>query len=155
QNRSTLDNRINSLGVGEQVIQRQGASRIVVQLPGVQDTAEARKMIGATATLEYRAVVGNEADWAEAARTGVVPPGARLYYMRPQAPGAPRTPILLSRRVIGSGDQLLTAAAQPSPDSGLPSVSIELNRAGDEHMLAFTRQNVGKRIDRKSTRLNS
>ncbi|KAA2284202.1 protein translocase subunit SecD [Arenimonas fontis] len=146
QNRSTLDNRINSLGVGEQVIQRQGASRIVVQLPGVQDTAEARKMIGATATLEYRAVVGNESDWAEAARTGVVPPGARLYYMRPQVPGGPRQPILLSRRVIASGDQLVTAASQPDPQSGTPSVSIELNRAGGERMLAFTRENVGKRM---------
>jgi len=146
QNRVTLENRINSLGVGEQVIQRQGASRIVVQMPGIQDTAEARKMIGATATLEYRAVVGDESDWFEAARTGVVPPGARLYYMRPQAPGAPRQPILLSRRVIASGDQLVTAASQYDPQSGRPSVSIELNRAGGERMLAFTRENVGKRM---------
>lgn len=146
QNRTTLDNRINSLGVGEQVIQRQGASRIVVQMPGVQDTAEARKLIGATATLEYRAVVGAEQDWAEAERTGVVPPGARLYYERPRVPGGPRTPILLSRRLIASGDQLVTAASMPNPTDGSPSVSIELNRAGGDRMLAFTQENVGKRM---------
>ncbi len=144
QNRTTLENRINSLGVGEQVIQRQGASRIVVQLPGVQDTAEARKLIGATATLEYRAVVEGNAE--EAARTGVVPPGARLYYKRPMVPGAPRQPILLSRRVIASGDQLVTAAAIPDPQSGAPAVSIELNRAGGDRMQAFTLENVGKRM---------
>lgn len=146
QNRTTLDNRINSLGVGEQVIQRQGASRIVVQLPGVQDTAEARKLIGATATLEYRAVVGAEQDWAEAERTGVVPPGARLYYERPRVAGGPRTPILLARRLIASGDQLVTASSMPDPQSGTPAVSIELNKAGGDRMLAFTRDNVGKRM---------
>src|SRR5690606_32925717 len=102
QNRTTLDNRINSLGVGEQVIQRQGESRIVVQLPGVQDTAEARKLIGATATLEYRHVLdyGNQA--VQAAATGVVPPNARLYYSRDLDASGNRRPILLSRRVIVS-----------------------------------------------------
>ena len=144
QNRSTLDNRINSLGVGEQVIQRQGESRIVVQLPGVQDTAEARKLIGATATLEYRHVVDNGVKAVEAARTGAVPANARLYFMRePGADGQPQ-PILLSRRVIVTGDQLVNATSSPDPQGGGPAVQIELNNAGGNRMLAHTRDNVGQ-----------
>jgi preprotein translocase subunit SecD len=144
QNRTTLDNRINSLGVGEQVIQRQGDSRIVVLLPGVQDTAEARKLIGATATLEYRHVIdyGNLA--MEAARTGVVPPNARLYRTRDiGADGKPR-PILLSRRIIVSGDQLVNATSLLDPQTGTPAVSIELNRLGGDRMQAHTLENVGQ-----------
>ena len=144
QNRTTLDNRINSLGVGEQVIQRQGESRIVVQLPGVQDTAEARKLIGATATLEYRHVVDNGVKAVEAARTGAVPANARLYFMRePGADGQPQ-PILLSRRVIVTGDQLVNATSNPDPQGGGPAVQIELNNAGGNRMLAHTRENVGQ-----------
>ena len=144
QNRTTLDNRINSLGVGEQVIQRQGESRIVVQLPGVQDTAEARKLIGATATLEYRHVIdyGNQA--IQAATTGVVPPNARLYYSRELGPDGKPRPILLSRRVIVSGDQLVNATSSPDPQTGQPAVQIELNNTGGNRMLAHTRENVGQ-----------
>lgn len=144
QNRTTLDNRINSLGVGEQVIQRQGESRIVVQLPGVQDTAEARKLIGATATLEYRHVIdyGNQA--IQAARTGVVPPNARLYYSRELGLDGERRPILLSRRVIVSGDQLVNATSNPDPQGGGPAVQIELNSSGGNRMLEHTRENVGQ-----------
>ncbi|WP_146910422.1 protein translocase subunit SecD [Arenimonas daejeonensis] len=144
QNRTTLDNRINSLGVGEQVIQRQGESRIVVQLPGVQDTAEARKLIGATATLEYRHVVDLGPQAMEAARTGVVPPNARLYFMRERGPDGKPRPILLSRRIIVSGDQLVNATSLLDPQSGTPAVSIELNRLGGDRMLAHTRENVGQ-----------
>ena len=144
QNRSTLDNRINALGVGEQVIQRQGESRIVVQLPGVQDTAEARKLIGATATLEYRHVVDAGAKAIEAARTGAVPANARLYYMRELGPDGKPRPILLSRRVIVSGDQLVNATSNPDPQGGGPAVQIELNNAGGNRMLAHTRENVGQ-----------
>ena len=144
QNRNTLDNRINSLGVGEQVIQRQGDSRIVVQLPGVQDTAEARNLIGATATLEYRHVVDYGAQAMQAVTTGVVPPNARLYYSRERgADGKPR-PILLSRRVIVSGDQLVNATSNPDPQGGGPAVQIELNSAGGNRMLDHTRENVGQ-----------
>lgn len=144
QNRTTLDNRINSLGVGEQVIQRQGESRIVVQLPGVQDTAEARKLIGATATLEYRHVIdyGNQAIQAQA--TGVVPPNARLYMSRDLDASGNRRPILLSRRVIVTGDQLVNATSSPDPQSGRPAVQIELNSTGGNRMLEHTRENVGQ-----------
>ena len=144
QNRTTLENRINSLGVGEQVIQRQGESRIAVQLPGVQDTAEARRLIGATATLEYRHVIDYGADAVEAARTGVVPPNALLYTSRDLGTDGKPRPILLARRVIVSGDQLVNATALPDPDSGTPAVSIELNNVGGNHMLAHTRENVGQ-----------
>jgi preprotein translocase subunit SecD len=126
------------------VIQRQGDSRIVVQLPGVQDTAQARNLIGATATLEYRHVIDYGSIAVEAARTGIVPPNARLYYHRNDvgADGRPR-PILLSRRVIVSGDQLVNATSNMSPNGG-PAVQIELNSVGGNRMLAHTRDNVGQ-----------
>lgn len=146
QNRTTLENRINALGVGEQVIQRQGESRIAVQLPGVQDTADARRLIGATATLEYRHVVDYGLEAAEAARTGVVPPNALLYYSRELGPDGKPRPILLSRRIIVSGDQLVNASAQPDPDSGTPAVSIELNSFGGNRMYEHTLENVGQQM---------
>src|SRR5690606_22324256 len=94
---ATLRNRVNELGVAEPIIQRQGEERIVVQLPGVQDTAEAKRMIGATATLEYRAVI--EGNAMDAVSTGRVPPEAKVYYRRDGSP------VLLSKRVIVTGDQ--------------------------------------------------
>ena len=117
QNRTTLENRINSLGVGEQVIQRQGEARIAVQLPGVQDTAEARRLIGATATLEYRHVVDYGLQAMEAARTGVVPPTALLYYSRELGPDGKPRPILLSRR-SGAGLRPCPARRAAAPRCG-------------------------------------
>lgn len=137
QNIGTLRNRINELGVAEPVIQRQGATRIVVQLPGVQDTAQAKKILGATATLEYRAAVDGNA--FEAAQSGRVPPDARLYYER----GTQR-PILLSRRIIASGDQLVDARSGFDPQGGGPMVSVTLNSAAGARMNDFTRDNVGR-----------
>lgn len=135
QNITTLRNRVNELGVAEPIIQRQGDDRIVVQLPGVQDTAEAKRMIGATATLEYRAVV--EGNAYDAVATGRVPPEARVYYRRDGSP------VLLSKRVIVTGDQMV--AAQSTVDqNGLPAVSVTLNNVGGERMFNFTSANVGK-----------
>jgi len=146
QNISTLRTRINSLGVAEPIIQRQGASRIVVQLPGVQDTAMAKKILGATATLEWRAVVGDGFTAAfDAARTGRVPPDARLYYQRPRGDG-PAQPVLLSKRVIASGDQLVATNAGFDPEGNRPMVSVQLNNVGGERMLAHTTDNVGKQM---------
>ncbi|KAB8318188.1 protein translocase subunit SecD [Tolypothrix campylonemoides VB511288] len=136
QNVATLRNRVNSLGVAEPVIQRQGTDRIVVQLPGVQDTAQAKRILGATATLEYRAVV--EGNAAEAERTGIVPAGARLFKDRDG------NPVLLNRRVIASGDQLIGASTTIDPQSGTPAVSVRLNGVGGQRMYEFTSQNVGK-----------
>lgn len=144
QNINTLRNRIDSLGVSEPVIQRQGSNRIIVQLPGVQDTAEAKDIIGATATLEYRAVIGDMAAAAEAQRSGIVPAEARLYFMRETNPDGSRIPILLSRRVIVSGDQLVDATPGTNPENGQPMVSIKLDAAGGKRMFNHTLDNVGK-----------
>jgi preprotein translocase subunit SecD len=136
QNLATLRNRINELGVAEPIIQRQGLNRIVVQLPGVQDTAAAKRILGATATLEYRAVDMNVNAW-EVAQTGRVPPDGRLYY------GRDGTPYVLKRRVIVSGDQLVHAGAGFDHESGSPMVSVRLNNVGARRMLDFTQDNVG------------
>ncbi|HWR96185.1 MAG TPA: protein translocase subunit SecD [Arenimonas sp.] len=146
QNITTLRNRIDALGVAEPVIQRQGASRIIVQLPGVQDTAEAKDIIGATATLEYRAQIGDMAQAAEAQRNNLIPPEARLYFMRETLPDGQRIPILLSRRVIVSGDQLVDATPGLDPQTGQPMVSIKLNAAGGKRMFNHTLDNVGKNM---------
>jgi preprotein translocase subunit SecD len=140
QNVSTLRNRVNALGVAEPVIQRQGTDRIIVELPGVQDTAQAKRVLGATATLEYRAVV--DGDPVSAAETGNVPPEARVYYQ--VGPGGQRSPILLSKRVIATGDQLVDAKATFDSQTSSPAVSVRLNSAGGQRMFDFTSESVGK-----------
>jgi preprotein translocase subunit SecD len=137
QNVGTLRNRINSLGVAEPLIVQQGDSRIVVELPGLQDTAEAKKLLGATATLEYRAV-DESASVAEAVRTGSVPPDSRLYYFKDGRPA------VLKKKVIVTGDELTDASSAADPQTGEPAVSVSLNSAGARKMLDFTSQNVGK-----------
>jgi len=139
QNITTLRNRVNEIGVAEPVIQQQGAERVVVQLPGVQDTVQAKKIIGATATLEYRAV--DEANDAfTAAQTGRIPPESRLYTDNSGQP------ILLKKRLIVSGDQLIGASSGFDQQSGQPQVSVTLDGVGSKRMLAFTRDNVGNRM---------
>lgn len=135
QNLTTLRNRVNELGVAEPIIQRQGEDRIVVELPGVQDTAEAKRMIGATATLEYRAVVDGNAQ--DALTTGRIPPEAKLYRDRGGAP------ILLNKRTIVTGDQMVKASVS-TDQNGLPAVSVTLNAVGGQRMFDFTSSNVGK-----------
>jgi len=135
QNIATLRNRVNQLGVAEPIIQRQGNDRIVVQLPGVQDTAAAKRMIGATATLEYRAVVDGNA--ADALASGRVPPEARVYYRRDGSP------VLLNKRVIVTGDQMVSATSAID-QNGQPAVSVTLNNVGGDRMFDFTSQSVGK-----------
>ena len=139
QNVIVLRNRINNLGVAEPIIQRQGSNRIVVELPGVQDMTKARDMLGGTATLEFRAVV--EGNAAEAQRDGTVPPDARVYNDSVYG-----TPIMLSKRLLVSGDELVDATPQRDPQTGEPSVSIKLNNAGGNRMFKHTLDNVGKRM---------
>jgi preprotein translocase subunit SecD len=136
QNILTLRNRVNELGVAEPVITQQGAGRIVVQLPGVQDTAEAKRILGATATLEYRAV-DYEHD-AQAAVAGNVPAGSRLYYDRGGKP------VLLKKAVIATGDQITNASSGLDQQSGSPMVNVSLDAKGGSSMLKFTKANVGK-----------
>jgi preprotein translocase subunit SecD len=139
QNITTLRNRVNELGVAEPVIQQQGADRVVVQLPGVQDTVEAKKIIGATATLEYRAVDENN-DSFTAAQTGRIPPESRLYTDQQG------NPILLRKRLIVSGDQLIGASGGFDQQTGQPKVDVTLDGVGAGRMLDFTRDNVGNRM---------
>ena len=144
QNVSILRNRINALGVAEPIVTRQGDSRIVVQLPGVQDTALAKRVIGATATLEYRAALLADADAKEAERSGRVPPEGRIYYMRERNPDGSRIPVVLAKRVIAAGDQLVAATSITDPETGTPGVSVTLNASAGQRMFDFTSQNVGK-----------
>lgn len=138
QNISTLKNRVNELGVAEPVIQRQGEDRIVVQLPGVQDTVRAKEILGATATLEFRLVHGSLVDWSEAERSGKIPVGTRLYK---ETSGSP---VLLKRSVIVTGDQIIGAASGIDTQSGSPDVSITMNGKGADRMSKITRDNIGK-----------
>ncbi len=136
QNITTLRNRVNELGVAEPIIQQQGDRRVVVELPGVQDTAAAKRILGATATLEYRAV-DTQHD-VEAALNGKVPAGSRLYKTRDGRP------YLLKSRVIVTGDQIINARSGFDNNSGSPQVSVTLDGKGARKMLEFTKENVGK-----------
>lgn len=132
----TIRNRMASLG--EPIIQRQGDNRIIVQLPGIQDTARAKELLGSTATLEYRAVVDGDP-------YATTPPlGSRVYLMRKNNPSDPDQPVLLSKRVIVSGDQLVNAAPITNSETGLPAVEIKLNAAGGKRMFQHSQRNVGK-----------
>ena len=142
QNIGTLRNRINALGVAEPSIQRQGDDRIMIQLPGVQDTAQAKRVLGATATLEYRAAL--EGNAYDALATGNVPPDGRIYYRKELGPDGKPMPVLLSKRVIATGDQLVTATSTYDSQSGTPAVSVRLNNAGGQRMFDFTSESVGK-----------
>jgi len=136
QNILTLRNRVNELGVAEPVIVQQGSERIVVQLPGVQDTVEAKRILGATATLEYRAV-DYEHD-VQSAVAGTVPAGSRLYKDRDG------NPVLLKKSVIATGDQIINASSGIDQQTGGPQVSVMLDAKGARSMLEFTKKNVGK-----------
>ena len=139
QNISTLHNRINELGVAEPVIAQQGADRIVVQLPGVQDTAKAKDILGRTATLEVRLVDDSPEALAQLAQ-GNVPFGDEKFTDRDGRP------ILVKRRVILTGDNLNDA--QPGFDSQTqePTVNLELDNRGARIFQEVTRENVGKRM---------
>ena len=142
QNIGTLSNRINELGVAEPIIQRQGADRIAVQLPGVQDTAQAKRILGATATLEYRGVI--EGNAIEARDTGNVPPEARIYYGKDIGPDGKPLPVLLNKRIIASGEQLQDAKSFFDTQSGTPAVSVKLNSIGGQRMFDYSSAHVGK-----------
>jgi preprotein translocase subunit SecD len=135
QNVTTLRNRVNEIGVAEPVVQRQGLDRIVVQLPGVQDSTRAKKVLGATATLELR-LVDLEGDAYQAKRTGRVPLNAILLENRQGQP------ILLSRDVIVTGDQLTDASSGFSEGSAV--VHVRLDAKGARKMLETTKRNLDK-----------
>ncbi len=128
QNTTTLRNRVNELGVAEPVIQRQGDERVVVQLPGVQNPGEAKKILGATATLEFRLVDEDGSSY-----------GARTYKQRDGS-----APVTLKRKVIVTGDQIVDAAASVDQRSGSPATFVTLDAKGAKRMYDVTTENVGK-----------
>ncbi len=136
QNITTLRNRVNELGVAEPVIQQQGIDRIVVQLPGVQDTARAKEILGATATLEFRMV--DEEHNALSAVNGVVPPGAKLYRERNG------DPVLLKSQVMLTGDYIVDAKSGLDAQTGGSKVDISLDSKGGRLFENATKENVGK-----------
>ena len=140
QNITTLHNRVNELGVAEPVIQQAGADRIAVQLPGVQDTAKAKDIIGRTATLEVRMVNEDQAA-LQAALDGNVPEGYELLKTAGDRP----QPLLISKQVELTGDNI--DDAQPGQnDKGLPGVNVSFDNIGAEIFADLTRNNVGKRM---------
>ncbi len=138
QNITTLRKRVNELGVAEPVIQQQGDRRVVVELPGVQDTARAKEILGATATLEFR-MVDDEHSVQDAVQ-GRVPAGSKLYSERNG------NPILLKKRVMLTGDHIIDAASGIDPDTGGPQVNITLDGKGGLIFSRITGDEVGKRM---------
>ena len=135
QNITIIRNRVNELGVAEPLVQRQGAERIVVELPGIQDTARAKEILGATATLEFRQV-DDSADLASAA-AGRVPPNSQLYSDRNGRP------VVLQKRVILTGNHIVDAQSGMDEYSR-PQVSIKLDSQGGNKISSFSKDNVGK-----------
>ncbi|MFQ0992678.1 protein translocase subunit SecD [Gilliamella apicola] len=139
QNTTILRNRVNQLGVAEPIVQRQGADRIVVELPGIQDTALAKRILGATATLEFRQV--NEENTANlpAMLTGEmrVPYGSEIKYMENGRP------VLLYKRIVLTGDHITDSSFRVN-EYGQPEVSITLDNSGGKAMLNFTQKNIHK-----------
>ncbi len=137
QNITTLRNRVDELGVSEPIVARQGADRIVVQLPGVQDPNQAVRVLGATATVEFR-LVDEANNPYEAQSSKRIPIGSKLYQ---ESDGRP---ILLKRDVIATGEQLTDATSGFS--EGTPEVNVTLDARGGQEMLNATRDNVGRRM---------
>ncbi len=137
QNIVILRNRLNSpeLAVSEPQVAREGIDRIAIQLPGLQNSAEVKKILGKTATLEFR-MVDESNNPLDAAATGHVPLGSKLYYTRD------KQPVLLKREVVVTGDQLTDASFQPNTQDG-PAVSVGLDSRGAAKMLRNTQENLG------------
>jgi len=140
QNITTLHNRINELGVAEPVIQQQGLDRIVVQLPGVQDTAKAKDILGRTATLEVRMVDESAEARAAEAGTGMVPLGSERYLERNGQP------VIVKKQVILTGENLTDAQPGFDGQTQEPTVNLNLDAKGTRIFRDVTRENVGKRM---------
>jgi preprotein translocase subunit SecD len=138
QNITTLRNRVNELGVAEPIIQQQGSERIVVQLPGVQDTARAKEILGAVATIEFR-LVDEKNDPQLAVNSGKVPVGSKLYYFKGGRP------LLLKSSVIATGENI-TGASSGIDQNNAPMVNIQLDNAGGRSMLETTKEFLNHRM---------
>jgi preprotein translocase subunit SecD len=142
QNITTLRNRVNELGVAEPIIQQQGTDRVVVQLPGVQDTAKAKDILGRTATLEVRMVEEEKMDpgTLQQAKAGQLPFGTELYYERNGQP------VLVKKQVVLTGERINDAQPGFDGQSGEPAVHINLDGTGARIFQQVTRESVGKRM---------
>ena len=138
QNITTLRNRVNELGVAEPIIQQQGTERIVVQLPGVQDTARAKEILGAVATVEFR-LVDEKNDVQTAVNSGKTPAGSKLYKFKDGRP------LLLKTNVITAGENIVDASSSMD-ENNQPSVSIVLDGSGGRSMLDTTKEFIGYRM---------
>lgn len=138
QTMGILRNRVNELGVGEAVVQQQGATRIAVDLPGIQDAARAQQILGGTATLQFY-LVDQDNDAEVAKQTGAVPVNSKLYMMDGQ-------PILLKRQVVLSGDSITSAVSSFDQQTATPAVQIQLGGGGESLFTKVTRDNIGKRM---------
>ena len=138
QTMSILRNRVNELGIGEAVVQQQGATRVAVDLPGIQDAARAKQILGGTATLQFH-LVDQTNDAVVAKQTGAVPLGSKLYMMDGH-------PILLKRQVVLSGDSITSAVSSFDQQTATPAVLIQLGGGGESFFTKITRENIGKRM---------
>ena len=138
QTMTILRKRVNELGVGEAVVQQQGATRVAVDLPGIQDAARANQILGGTATLQFH-LVDHEHDAMVAKQTGVVPIDSKLYIMDGR-------PILLKRQVVLSGDSITSATSSFDQDTAGPAVAIHLGGGGEAFFTKVTRENIGRRL---------
>ena len=136
QNRMRMASRVNSLGVAEPSIQVVGDDRLLIQLPGIQDIAKAKEMLGSTATLEFY-IVDEQGDLAQAARMKRAPFGSKLAYFEDGSP------ILLKRKVVMSGEHIINASVNPASQQGI-AVSVALDSAGGAQMAEVTRENLKK-----------
>jgi preprotein translocase subunit SecD len=139
QNITTLRNRVNELGVAEPIIQQQGSNRIVVELPGVQDTARAKEILGAVATLEFR-LVDEKNDPQTAIQSGKTPLGSKLYYFKDGRP------LLLKNRVITTGENITGASSGIDQENNIPMVNITLDSPGGRAMLETTKKYLHHRM---------
>lgn len=138
QTMTILRKRVNELGVGEAVVQQQGSTRIGVDLPGIQDAARAKQILGGTATLQFY-LVDDEHDPFTAKQTGIVPLNTKLYMMEDR-------PILLKRQIVLSGDSITSAISSFDQQTATPAVQIQLGGGGENFFTKVTRENVGKRM---------
>lgn len=138
QTMSILRNRVNELGIGEAVVQQQGATRIGVDLPGIQDAARAKQILGGTATLQFY-LVDQDNDPRLAKQTGLVPMGSKLYTMNDQ-------PMLLKRQMVLSGESITSATSTFDQQTATPAVQVQLGGGGEGLFTKTTRDNIGKRM---------
>jgi preprotein translocase subunit SecD len=138
QTMSILRNRVNELGVGEAVVQQQGGTRVAVDLPGIQDAARAKQILGGTATLQFH-LVDQENDPQIAKQTGAVPLDSKLYMMDGR-------PILLKRQVVLNGDSITSAVSSMDQQTATPAVQVQLGGGGESYFTKVTRDNIGKRM---------